>query len=145
MITTAMQTTQNPFFPDINWNQLVCKGSIFLLLERWRKVRVTESLGSQRDAGNHLVYSFLVYRWRNWGSEKVCDLTRVTREVDGIYASSVWLGLESKFSEPHTLLQFSHSDRIFSVIKDLPSYFYKGERGFRGPCKFSWVCICRIS
>lgn len=43
------------------------------------------------------------------------------------------------------LLSFPHRDRVFSIIKDLPSYLCKGEQGLRIPCKFYWEYISRIS
>lgn len=47
---------------------------------KWR----LQNLLAYRDPGNHLVYNSLINRWRNWGSERVCDLSRVTWEVYGM-------------------------------------------------------------
>lgn len=59
----------------------------------------------------------------------------------------VGLGLESRFPEPRTVSVFllPHSDRVFSVIKDLLSYLGKKEQGLRVLCQFCGECMSKIS
>lgn len=96
------QTTQSTFFfPGNNWNQPVCKGTMFegrpLFLGRWWKVKVIESGHTGTQGITSYTVSSLINSWKNWGSERVCDLSTVTEKY------VVWLGLESKFSESHTI------------------------------------------
>ena len=120
------------FFSDGSWNQPVRKGSMFserpLFLEKWRlqnpqrgsreSFTVPSFIGEEMEAQKgYMTWSGLLRKYM------------------------VWLGLVSKFWV--FLLSLSH--KIFSVIKDLTSYLYKGEQCLTVLSRFFWDCRSRIS
>lgn len=136
MITTARRLLRVYFFSDGSWNQPICKGSMFserpLFPGKWR----LQNLWAERVQG--ITHCSFIYRWRNGGSERVCDLVRVTREVHGITGTGVQI-----FWASYCPFLLSLPHRIFSVWKTC--YLYKGEQGLTVPCKFCWDCMSRIS